>query len=55
MWVMAADGIEAARLAGRKADSLSVSEPRPDLIEACVGAGGCGARYAEVAWCYADR
>jgi G6PDH family F420-dependent oxidoreductase len=52
---MAAGGIEAARLAGRKADALIVTEPRPDLIEAFVGAGGSGPRYAEVALCYAER
>jgi G6PDH family F420-dependent oxidoreductase len=52
---MAAGGIEAARLAGRKADALIVTEPRADLIEAFVGAGGSGPRYAEVALCYAER
>ena len=52
---MAAGGIQAARLAGRKADALVVTEPRPDLIEAFVGAGGSGPRFAEVALCYAKR
>ena len=52
---MAAGGIEAARLAGRKADGLIVTEPRADLIEAFVSTGGSGPRYAEVALCYAER
>jgi len=53
--VIAAGGPEAARLAGRKGDGLIVTEPRPDLIEAFVSAGGSGPRYAEVALCYAER
>lgn len=52
---MAAGGPEAARLAGRKGDALIVTEPRADLIEAFVEAGGSGPRYAEVALCYAER
>jgi G6PDH family F420-dependent oxidoreductase len=52
---MAAGGTEAARLAGRKADALVVTEPRTDLIEAFVTGGGSGPRYAEVAMCYTER
>jgi G6PDH family F420-dependent oxidoreductase len=52
---MAAGGTEAARLAGRKADALVVTEPRTDLIEAFVTSGGSGPRYAEVAMCYTER
>jgi G6PDH family F420-dependent oxidoreductase len=52
---IAAGGTEAARLAGRKGDALIVTEPRPDLIEAYVAAGGSGPRYAEVALCYGER
>ena len=53
--VIAAGGPEAARLAGRKSDGLIATEPRSDLIEAFVSAGGSGPRYAEVAMCYALR
>jgi G6PDH family F420-dependent oxidoreductase len=53
--VIAAGGVEAARLAGRKGDGLIVTEPRADLIEAFVASGGSGPRYAEVALCYAER
>ena len=52
---IAAGGIEAARLAGRKADALIVTEARPELVEAYAAAGGSGPRYAEVALCYAER
>jgi G6PDH family F420-dependent oxidoreductase len=52
---IAAGGVEAARLAGRKGDALVATEPRADLIEAFVAAGGSGPRYAEVALCYAER
>jgi G6PDH family F420-dependent oxidoreductase len=52
---IAAGGIEAARLAGRKADGLIVTEARPELVEAYAAAGGSGPRYAEVALCYAER
>jgi G6PDH family F420-dependent oxidoreductase len=52
---IAAGGIEAARLAGRKGDALVATEPRADLVEAFVSAGGSGPRYAEVALCYAER
>jgi G6PDH family F420-dependent oxidoreductase len=52
---IAAGGTEAARLAGRKGDALVATEPRPDLIEAFVGSGGSGPRYAEVALCHAER
>jgi G6PDH family F420-dependent oxidoreductase len=50
---MAAGGVEAARLAGGKANGLVATEPRADLIEAFVANGGKGPRYAEVALCYA--
>jgi G6PDH family F420-dependent oxidoreductase len=53
--VIAAGGPEAARLAGRKGDGLIVTEPRADLVEAFVAAGGSGPHYAEVALCYAER
>jgi G6PDH family F420-dependent oxidoreductase len=53
--VVAAGGVEAARLAGRKGDALITTEPRADLIEAFVASGGSGPRYAEVALCYAAR
>ena len=52
---IAAGGIEAARLAGRKAGALIVTEARPELVEAYAAAGGSGPRYAEVALCYAER
>jgi G6PDH family F420-dependent oxidoreductase len=52
---IAAGGTRAARLAGRKGDALVATEPRPDLIEEFVVAGGSGPRYAEVAMCYAER
>jgi G6PDH family F420-dependent oxidoreductase len=52
---MAAGGIKAAQLAGKKADALIATEPRSDLIEAFVSAGGSGPRYAEVAMCYSQR
>jgi G6PDH family F420-dependent oxidoreductase len=42
---IAAGGIEAARLAGRKADGLIVTEARPELVEAYAAAGGSGPRY----------
>lgn len=53
--VVAAGGIEAARLAGRSADALIATEPRADLVEAYRAAGGTGPRYAEVALCYAKQ
>ncbi|HYG84973.1 MAG TPA: TIGR03557 family F420-dependent LLM class oxidoreductase [Azospirillum sp.] len=52
---IAAGGPEAARLAGLKGDGLVVTEPRADLIETFVAAGGSGPRYAEVALCCAAR
>jgi G6PDH family F420-dependent oxidoreductase len=52
---IAAGGSKAARLAGRKGDALIVTEPRAELTEAFVSAGGSGPRYAEVALCYAQR
>jgi G6PDH family F420-dependent oxidoreductase len=52
---IAASGTKAARFAGRKGDALIVTEPRAELTEAFVSAGGSGPRYAEVAMCYAQR
>jgi G6PDH family F420-dependent oxidoreductase len=52
---VAAGGLEAARLAGRKGDALITTEPRADLVKAFVEAGGSGPHYAEVALCYAKR
>src|SRR3954453_9322065 len=49
--VVAAGGLQAARLAGRKGDGLIANEPR--VVEAYRSAGGSGPRYAEVAVCYA--
>ena len=51
---IAAGGIEAARLAGRKGDALVATEPRAELVEAFLSAGGSGPRYAEVALCHAE-
>lgn len=49
---IAAGGPRAARIAAELGDALFVTEPRTDLIEAYLAAGGTGARYAEVplAW-----
>jgi G6PDH family F420-dependent oxidoreductase len=52
---IAAGGPKAARLAARKGDGLIATEPRGDLVEAFVSAGGAGPRYAEVAICYGER
>ena len=51
--VGAAGGPEAARLAGRKAQGLIVTEPNAELIQAFKSAGGSGPLYAEVPLCYA--
>jgi G6PDH family F420-dependent oxidoreductase len=53
--IIAAGGVRAARLAGKKADGLIATEARADLIEAYAAAGGAGPRYAEVSMCYAER
>jgi G6PDH family F420-dependent oxidoreductase len=53
--VIAAGGLEAARLAGRKGAGLIATEPRADLVKAFTASGGSGPRYAEVALCYAPR
>jgi G6PDH family F420-dependent oxidoreductase len=53
--VVAAGGPEAARLAGRKADGLIMTEPRSDLIQSFTSAGGSGPYYAEVSMCCAER
>jgi G6PDH family F420-dependent oxidoreductase len=52
---VAAGGVEAAGLAGRKGDAIVATEPRSDLVAAYAAAGGKGPRYAEVAMCYARR
>jgi G6PDH family F420-dependent oxidoreductase len=52
---VAAGGRKAARLAARKGDGLIATEPRADLVEAFISAGGSGPSYAEVAMCYAQR
>jgi G6PDH family F420-dependent oxidoreductase len=52
---IAAGGPKAARLAGEDGDALIATEPRADLVEAYVAAGGSGPRYAEVALCWAER
>src|SRR5204863_6425057 len=52
---IAAGGIEAARLAGRKGDALVATEARSDLVKAFISAGGSGPHYAEVALCYAEH
>ena len=51
---VAAGGSEAARLAGQKGDALIATEARANLIKAFQSSGGSGARYAEVALCYAS-
>ncbi len=45
---LAAGGVEAARLAARKADALVATEARHDIVAAFTSAGGSGPRYAEV-------
>jgi G6PDH family F420-dependent oxidoreductase len=50
---IAAGGVEAAGLAGRKGDALVATEPSAELVEAFAAAGGDGPRYAEVALCHA--
>jgi G6PDH family F420-dependent oxidoreductase len=52
---LAAGGVKAAELAARKAEALIATEPRADLVQAYAAAGGKGARYAEVALCWAER
>jgi G6PDH family F420-dependent oxidoreductase len=52
---MAAGGPEAARLAGKFADSLIASSPDPSLAEKFRGAGGGDKpRYAQITGCYAE-
>jgi G6PDH family F420-dependent oxidoreductase len=53
--VIAAGGPRAAGIAAGKGDGLIATEPRGDLVEAFVSAGGSGPRYAEVAICYGGR
>ena len=50
---LAAGGPEAARLAGRKDAALVTTQPSAELVEEYGFGGGGGARYAEVALCYA--
>jgi G6PDH family F420-dependent oxidoreductase len=53
--VVAAGGLQAAQIAGEKADGLMATEAKPDLIAAYRKAGGKGPRYCEVSMCYAKR
>jgi G6PDH family F420-dependent oxidoreductase len=53
--VIAAGGARAASIAARKGDGVIATEPRGDLVEAFVSAGGSGPRYTEVAICYGGR
>jgi len=53
--VVAAGGPRAARLAAECAGGLIATEPRRELVDAFVEAGGAGPRYAEVALCWAPR
>jgi len=52
--VVAAGGPQAARLAAG-CDGLIATEPRRELVDAFVEAGGSGPRYAEIALCWAPR
>lgn len=47
--VIAAGGVQAARLAGELGDGVFATEPRGDLVEAFRNAGGEGPAYAEIA------
>jgi G6PDH family F420-dependent oxidoreductase len=51
--VVAAGGPKAAHLAAQKGAGLFATEPSADLVKAWSDAGGKGARYAEVALCWA--
>jgi G6PDH family F420-dependent oxidoreductase len=53
--VVAAGGRRAAGLAAECAGGLIATEPRAELVDAFVEAGGSGPRYAEVALCWAPR
>jgi G6PDH family F420-dependent oxidoreductase len=53
--VIAAGGARAAGIAARKGDGVIATEPRADLVEAFISAGGSGPRYAEVAMCYGTQ
>jgi G6PDH family F420-dependent oxidoreductase len=53
--VVAAGGPQAARLAAESADGLVTTEPRRELVDEFLEAGGAGARYAEIALCWASR
>jgi len=50
---MAAGGPRAAGLAGERGHGLFTTEPSRELVQAWSKAGGKGARYAEVALCWA--
>jgi len=50
---VAAGGPKAAELAGKHGAGLFATETRPELVQAWSRAGGRGARYAEVALCWA--
>src|SRR5947207_1880330 len=50
---VAAGGPKAAHLAAEKRAGLFATEPRADLVKTWKDAGGTGARYAEVALCWA--
>jgi G6PDH family F420-dependent oxidoreductase len=50
---VAAGGTRAARLAGEKALGLFATEPKRELVQTWLDAGGHGPRYAEVGLCWA--
>lgn len=53
--IIAAGGPEAAAIAGEKGDGIIATDADAELIKAYKKAGGKGARYCEVALCYAER
>ncbi len=50
---VAAGGPKAARIAGEKGAGLFATEPNEQLVQAWADGGGKGARYAEIAMCWA--
>lgn len=52
--VVAASAPEAAELAARVGDGLVSTAPDAQLVEAYVGAGGAGPRYAQLTVCWAE-
>lgn len=52
--VLAAGGPHAAVLAGELCDGMIATEPREDLVRSYEGVGGNGARYGELAVCWAE-